>query len=798
MFAAFGLAVRASRALTLGVTIVSLAVGPVMAARPLPDSGKWDRTFALYARDLAVPWKRIAVRLDTYSGAPVDFAAYEVDPADVLVAGTTRARPIDTTRRTPVVRWRFTPPAGQRYTPNDVDVPLQNHEGFFVIEARRGDAVQQAWLDVTRAGLLTKESPGGIVLYAADLGTGRALAGMRVTFLVGTSFEYAKTDAHGIVRRAGGTRPRFAIAEWGRSKTFVSFLAQPPVPATLVGVRADRANVRAGEHLRAIGFVRRRAGTLYRPATGDVKVTVMTRGRTLAATDVRLDGAGAFTADLGLPADAPAGDAAILATSGGASGGAAVHVDGVGDTVLTVTAACSPACTADAAVPVTVTARTRADGAPAADRVVRLRVVRSPHVPVPGAREEAAGWGTAQVADVALRTDASGVARYGIPAPTDGLASTYGVAVTAGASTASTRVVASGARVALAVEPEQTNIDIGEPAAIAVRGYDVADGRPASGLAVRVRLVHGPTEQSAQVTLDADGRARAVFRNVVPGANLAYAQADVDGKTAIDVNAVTVAPQALLGSRSRRSVEAVVTTDKSRYRAGERVHVDASLSGALGDAFVDLEGARTMGEQTVAAPGGHATATFTVPETVGDAAVGVAFVRDGAIEFATRHLDIDGPGHARATALTADKSAYAPGSVAHVTIADGDPSSATVAIRLADGSASGGASFDDAAAVLAGTGTTTQNPASTDPAWHASVTPTRSTALDLAATERGAPATEVLGAPSERALVWRVDRVTKDAFDVSLPQAPGRYVVSVLKVSDDGDVGAATLALEVR
>ena len=117
-----------------------------------------------------MPWKRITVRLDTYSGAPVDFAAYAVDPADVLVAGSARSRPIDTSRKTPVARWRFTPPTGLRYTPNDVEVPLENREGFFVIEARRGDAAQQVWLNLTRVGLLTKESPGGIVLYGADLG----------------------------------------------------------------------------------------------------------------------------------------------------------------------------------------------------------------------------------------------------------------------------------------------------------------------------------------------------------------------------------------------------------------------------------------------------------------------------------------------------------------------------------------------------------------------------------------------------------------------------------------------------
>jgi hypothetical protein len=206
-----------------------------------------------------------------------------------------------------------------------------------------------------------------------------------------------------------------------------------------------------------------------------------------------------------------------------------------------------------------------------------------------------------------------------------------------------------------------------------------------------------------------------------------------------------------------------------------------------------------MGEQTLSANGGRTSAVFTVPETVGDAALGVAFVRDGALEYATQRVAVDGPGHARATTLAADRPAYAPGGVAHVTISDGNlQAGATLAIRLTDARASGGASFDDAAAVLAGTGTTTQNPASSNPAWHASVLTTRSTALDLPADERSAQPAESLGAPAEHALLWRIDRTDRESFDVALPQAPGRYVVSVLKVSDDGDVGAATLAIEVR
>ena len=399
-------------------------------------------------------------------------------------------------------------------------------------------------------------------------------------------------------------------------------------------------------------------------------VAILARARTVASADVRLDRAGAFGVELALPPDAPAGDGAVLASFGGTSGGAAIHVDGVGDVVLSIAASCGAACAPDAAVPVIVSAK-RADGTPAAGRDLRVHVVRVPHVLAPGVADDGTAWGTAPAADWRMRTDDDGFARASIPAPTDGLPSTYGIVATSGAATASARVVASAGRIALSVTPERADLDVGEPAAFAVRGFDASDGRPAAGLAVRVRLVHGPATQEQPVTLDADGRARAVFRNVGPGTSLAFAQADVDGKGVIDAGAVNVAPQALLGNRARRSAELQIATDKPRYRVGEKLRVTASLAGAIGDAFVDFEGARAMGEQTLPGGGGRASAVFTVPETVGDAALGVAFVRDGALEYATQRVAIDGPGHARATTLASDKPAYAPGSIAHVTIGDG-------------------------------------------------------------------------------------------------------------------------------
>jgi len=314
---------RLAAALAVLLLLVSAAV-PARAARPLLDSGKWDNYFALFARNAGVPWKKITLRLDTYSGAAVDFAAYDVDPTDVLVAGAnSRPRAIDTSHRTPVAKWRFTPPSGLTFASNDVEVPLLNREGFFVVEARRGSAVQQVWINLSRIGLVTKESPAGSIVYGADLGTGRALRAMRVTYLVGTHFVYDQTDAHGISRVPA--RAVFALTELGHSKTFVSFFPQSPPAAAVIGVRADRASARAGEAVRVVGFARRRNGNVFRPATGDVPLTIVAGGKTIASGHADLDRAGAFSANLDVPDSAPAGDAAILATIAGASGGAAIY-----------------------------------------------------------------------------------------------------------------------------------------------------------------------------------------------------------------------------------------------------------------------------------------------------------------------------------------------------------------------------------------------------------------------------------------------------------------------------------------
>jgi hypothetical protein len=771
---------------------------PVRAARPLLDSGKWDNYFALFARNAAVPWKRITIRLDTYSGAPVDFAAYDVDPADVLVAGANaRPRAIDTSTRKPVARWRFTPPPGLTFASNDVEVPLLNREGFYVVEARRGTAVQQVWLNLSRVGMITKESPAGSIVYGADLGTGRALHGMRITYLVGTHFAYDLTDGRGI--SPVPAHAVFALAEWGKSRSFVSLFPQSAPPSAVLGVRADRASATAGESVRVVGFARRRSGNVYRPATGDVALTVVVGGKTIADAHADLDKAGAFTANLALPANAPAGDAAILASTPGAGGGATIHIDGAGDTVLAVSAPCSTACSPSGPIPLTLSAKR--GGGPAASESLRVRIVRSPHIQPPDGGDESASWGVTTIVDATVNTDALGVAHVAIPAPSDGLASTYGVAVADGASTASANLVAPNARIALAVVPVQATIDVSDPATFDVRGFDALAGTPAAGLSVRVRLSHGPTIQDSTVTLGPDGVARVSFNDVALGMNLVTAQADVDGRVAADVAAVTVAPRTLAGGGTSVS-DVKIALDHPRQKPDERAGITATLAGAAGDAFITMESVRGVTPALVGVQNGTASTSLTVPETIGALAVGVAFVRDGALVNASLPLVVDGPGHQRQLTLSADHPTYAPASTARITIADGDDrSDATLAVRISDRRAGSGASFDDIPGVLATNGTTTQNLASVDPPWHTWVTPEKSTAGDIFGLDRPRQAastdTQIVAAAT-RVLTWRIDRSNRSSFDVPVPHDPGRYVLSIIKMTDDGDVAAASIALTVQ
>ena len=773
--------------------VLALLTAPVLAARPIVDLHKLDAYFALFASDSNVPWQATSVRLDTYSSAPVQFSVYQVDPADVLTAGSNaRPRAFDTRGRRPVRAFSFTPPGGYQFQSSEVDVQLGSREGFFVVEARRGDVGEQVWINRTRVGLLTKETPGELLLYATDLGTGRALAHMRVAFIVNSRFEMRYTDTHGLIRWNRSPRPVFALAEWGSSYAFASFLPQAPLPSTIVGVRTDTAVVHAGGAVRIVGFARTRANSSLKPATGTASIAMRLGGTLLAQVDAPVDAAGAFTADIPIPADAAAGNYAVLAQVGGGVGGATVHVDADANGLsLEVAGGCDGPCDPAKDVPVTVNA-SRA-GVP-----VRVQIVRSPHV-FPGYSPPEIPWGTSAWLDETVRTGADGRATVMIPHPTDKLPSTYGVRVDSGGASAVTRIVVPTAPFAVRLQLDRSQQTLGTPVNFDVFGEEIVSGKAAAGARVTVQLQHGPTTQQQVLTLDADGHAHGTFTAPSLGTNLVFATIDANGAAATDVQQVDITPQATQDTSLNGSANVRITLDRGVYRAGEDARIDASLDGAKGEALLTLESA--SGAQTVVAPvrDGRATATLRITDATGDLRVGAAFVRDGAIAWTSVPLTLDAPGRPMDATIAIPAGALTPGAPVNVTLRDVTTGPATTIVRVSRGAPSGGALFESAPALLAVGLAATQVSAPEGQTWHPWVDSTGEHAQVLGFERRSSPPQNLsLEQADTQAVWWNVARSDGGAIAVQVPSERGRYVLSILTITDDGRVISASSPITVQ
>lgn len=777
------------RLLAAALFIAGIIAAPLRAERQIVDLHRLDANFQLFAADSTVPWKGATVRLDTYSSAPVAVAVYQVDPADVLTAGSNfSARAISATRRRPLFSFNFTPLGGYQFQSNVVDVPLGSREGFFVVEARRGDVGEQVWINRSRVGLIAKETPSGIVLYGADLGTGMPLARMRVQLVIDRTFVTTTSDAQGIVRWNRQPRPVFALAQWGASYAFLSLLPQSPLPATIVGVRTDSAVVHAGGVVRVAGFARTRSRGILRASLGSALVSLRDGATLVAERRVSLDNAGAFATSFELPQNAAAGQYSVIAQAAGGVGGATVDVDAnAGGLSLEVGAACSGRCDWRENVPVVVHASHPGT-------MVRVVVVRSPHVDV-GEAPEGVPWATTRWLDAAVRTDDNGNATVEIPRPDDGLGSTYGVHVEAQGATADTRVVVPTADAAIRVVVNRTEQSLGTPLRFDVYA-DTLDAKALAGGVVTIDLTHGVSAARQELTLDGQGHATGIFNAPPLGTNFLVAWIDRGGR-AMDAAQVRIDPQAAQPESNEGSADVRVRLDRPSYRAGEPIGVDAEVPGSQGAALVTFESALGVETRVVRIAGGRAAAEFRAIDAAGELRVGAAFVRDGALEWSTVELSLAAAGRPRAGHFTLAEAPYAPGEVAK--IASDDDGSGTFVVRVSRGVPSGSALFASAPALLAIGVTSTQDSAPEAATWHPWVHSTGDRAQVLGFVRRTEPPPELLLSEADtEAVLWQVERGDGRRIAVALPERSGRYEVSVLAIADDGSVSAGSSSIVVR
>ncbi len=102
-----------------------------------------------------------------------------------------------------------------------------------------------------------------------------------------------------------------------------------------------------------------------------------------------------------------------------------------------------------------------------------------------------------------------------------------------------------------------------------------------------------------------------------------------------------------------------------RYRPDEEIAVDAAAAGAQGYALMTFESAIGVEPRVVRTSGGHASARLRATDAAGELRVGAAFVRDGAIEWNTIPVTLDGAGTtARRAVIAGAASTFAPGETA--------------------------------------------------------------------------------------------------------------------------------------
>ncbi len=177
---------------------------------------------------------------------------------------------------------------------------------------------------------------------------------------------------------------------------------------------------------------------------------------------------------------------------------------------------------------------------------------------------------------------------------------------------------------------------------------------------------------------------------------------------------------------------------------------------------------------------GRARATLTVPASIGDLAAGVAFVRDGAMQYATRDIRRRRPGsaahdHAAGGSAGAYGRAKRPRSASSTA---GSHEAGTVAVRLGDGIPARGADFVDAPDSLASGRDDDAESGVGRPGVACVGGAGALDAGDIFAFDRPRAAEKTdasLAVAAPRALVWRDrSRTPVRSLDVTLPQREGQ------------------------
>lgn len=294
--------------------------------------------------DVLLPGKEVKVRLDGFRVGRAKVSIFRIDPNLLLkedfeqnaaATATPQGRKLIKSfivalkgnKGNPHTRKTFKlpplPPGTYQLDVHDAAQTEQRHE---VKPLPRHRKATMATFLVTRLALVTKISPNGTLIYAADLASGKPLKEVTVSAYPlgnkddGKPLSRVTTDSNGLaaaVAPAVGVR---LVGQWRDSYAWLALTPeQTPAAGSLKGyVYTERPAYRPGQTVYFKGVVRQRQGEGYLlPKAGTVRVSIVDSSeQTVMDKEIPLSLAGSFNGELILAVKPALGSYTLQAGSG--------------------------------------------------------------------------------------------------------------------------------------------------------------------------------------------------------------------------------------------------------------------------------------------------------------------------------------------------------------------------------------------------------------------------------------------------------------------------------------------------
>lgn len=619
-----------------------------------------------------------------------------------------------------VTTWRELLPNNRDAEVRRVPVDL-TQPGIYVVEAVNELLRAYTIVIVSDVGLVTKTSPGQMLVFAADRFTGEPVAGcnIRVLFARKTIAE-GRTNADGLFE---ATLPDdrmeniIGVAQCGNQHAATdpgSWTLQQPARELAAYVYTDKPIYRPGHTVHVKAILRwRQMDALVRFDRPEAEIAVSdTNDKVVFRRQVKVDSFGAITASFPVPATAALGNYAIRIQSGDAqgSGGFEVQEYRKPEFEVIVTPESRFVVQGREAV-VSVQARYYF-GQPVANAQLRWVVNQQPYYSPLRWDDDLEGgesnywYGDNQTAEGSLRLDADGKAQIRVPLGIDESARDFSARIEAQVTDAANREVSGRAVVhatygAFLLSAETTDVihRAGGTAQISIRALDYL-GTPQPNVPVTLVLDHlqyrsgyysDPeiTSISTQTaTTDASGRASASL--TLPnrtGSFRVRATAPSANRLVEDLVFLWVpGPGQTTDDSGDRYLE--LLSDKKNYQPGESATLIVRGEPVIGPVLVSKEGQHVSWYRLLR-PAPSDTIQVPIDEgDVGDVFVSIVYLREGRLYRAERRLGVAAAAKTLNVTVTAQQAVSRPRDpgVFEVAVTDaaGQPVRAQVSLAVID------------------------------------------------------------------------------------------------------------------